>query len=192
MTDQETICFENLKTILKNIRTPQLLDDHPWTHALIVRQSQVSGPQPLGASPGQQLVAAMAELFSSMQPPAPPRRGKRLDSRWGEFGLLAALYFTPFNHGTPYPSTFMEAWERIDPAILQSMQILPRPIDDILHPELLIVVWITWQSIPTTSSISRILTKKSSEITSLQMMTTLINVILPSTVNYPLMKLSRN
>jgi len=118
MTEQETLCFENLKTILKNIRTPHLLDDHPWTHALIVRQALVNSPQLAGVSPGQRLVTAMAGLFSSMQPPAPPRHGKRLDSRWGEFGLLAALYFTPFNHGTPYPSTFMEAWERMAPAIL--------------------------------------------------------------------------
>ncbi|MCK7500508.1 MAG: hypothetical protein MZW92_67395 [Comamonadaceae bacterium] len=53
-----------------------------------------------------------------MQPPTPPRRGKRLDPRWGEFGLLAALYFSPFNHGTPFPSSLLDAWKRIDTAIL--------------------------------------------------------------------------
>ncbi len=70
------------------------------------------------SGPGQQLIDAIARLFPRLQPSAPPRRGKRLDSRWGEFGLLAALYFTPFNHGTPYPSSFTDAWGRIDPAIL--------------------------------------------------------------------------
>ena len=73
------------------------------------------------ASPGQQLVSAIAALFPKMRPPAAPRRGKRLDPRWGEFGLLAALYFVPFQRGTAFPASLMEAWDCIDGAILFSV-----------------------------------------------------------------------
>lgn len=117
MKETDALYFENLKVILKNIRNPETLDNHPWVQGLIVEEILASNPQLKLLSPGQQLVTAIAGLFSSMQPPAPPRRGKRLDPRWGEFGLLASLYFTPFNHGTPYPTSFFEAWERIDAAI---------------------------------------------------------------------------
>lgn len=111
-------CFETLKAILKYIRTPERLDDHPWIQSLVVQETLDSIPHLRMASPGQQLVTAVARLFSNMQPVAPPRHGKRLDPRWGEFGLLAALYFTPFNHGTPFPTSLMEAWKCIDSAIL--------------------------------------------------------------------------
>ena len=118
MMEKNTDLFENLKLILKNIRNPELLDDHPWTQSLIVQEALASNPQLTMADPGQQLVGAIARLFSNMQPSASPRRGKRLDPRWGEFGLLAALYFTPLNHGTPFPTSLLEAWKNIDPAIL--------------------------------------------------------------------------
>ena len=110
--------FETLKQILRQVRNPQTLDDHPWTRSLIVQENHFDVPGPGQVGPGQQLIDAIARLFPRLQPSAPPRRGKRLDSRWGEFGLLAALYFTPFNHGAPYPSSFTDAWGRIDPAIL--------------------------------------------------------------------------
>ena len=118
MIEKSTACFDELKAILKNIRNPEALNDHPWALSLIVQEALAGAPHLKMASPGEQLVSALASLFSSMQPPVPPRRAKRLDPRWGEFGLLAALYFTPFNHGTPYPSSFLEAWSLIDPAIL--------------------------------------------------------------------------
>ncbi len=107
-----------LKQILRQVRNPQALDDHPWTRSLIVQENHFDATSSGQAGPGQQLIDAIARLFPRLQPSAPPRRGKRLDSRWGEFGLLAALYFTPFNHGTTYPSSFTDAWGRIDPAIL--------------------------------------------------------------------------
>ena len=84
-----------------------------------MQEALASAPLLKETDPGQQLVSALAGLFLQMQPPAPPRRGKRLDPRWGEFGLLAALYFAPFNHGTAFPTTLLEAWARIDPAIAQ-------------------------------------------------------------------------
>src|SRR5512134_2737803 len=106
--------FEILKQILRNVREPEALDEHPWTQGLFVREAVRGDTLLQNLRPGGQLAAALAGLFPGMMPSAPPRRGKRLDPRWGEFGLLAALYFTPFNHGRPYPATLMDAWGRID------------------------------------------------------------------------------
>ena len=121
MMDKELSPFETLKQILRHVRNPDELNEHPWTRSLIVEQARASTSQLAQTSPGQQLVGALAGLFKELQPAAPPRCGKRLDPRWGEFGLLAALYFTPFNHGTPYPTSLVEGWRRIDQAILTSV-----------------------------------------------------------------------
>ncbi len=110
--------FEILKQLLKNVRDPNSLNGHPWADSLFVEDAVIGDPGLQHESPGGQLVTALADLFPQMMPSTPPRRGKRLDPRWGEFGLLAALYFTPFNHGTAYPTTLMDAWGRIDEAIL--------------------------------------------------------------------------
>ena len=118
MMETGIACYETLKTILKHIRNPGVLDDHPWTRSLIVQEVLSERPQWKSANPGQQLVGAIASLFSYMQPSTPPRRGKRLDPRWGEYGLLAALYFAPLNHGTPVPTSLLDAWNRIDTSIL--------------------------------------------------------------------------
>jgi hypothetical protein len=115
---ESTAPFETLKQILRHARQPDLLNDHPWTQSLIVQEALANDPRLAQASPGQQLIGALAGLFKQLQPANPPRAGKRLDPRWGEFGLLAALYFAPFNHGTSFPTSLMEAWCRIDPAIL--------------------------------------------------------------------------
>ena len=109
--------FETLKQILRHVRHPDELNDHAWTRGLFVQQALDSNPQLTHVSPGQQLIGALASLFPQLQPFTPPRRGKRLDPRWGEFGLLAALYFTPFNDGTSYPTSLLDAWGRIDQAI---------------------------------------------------------------------------
>jgi hypothetical protein len=116
--DERTESFETLKHILRDIRNPEMLDAHLWTRSLIVQETLDESPQLRHASPGQQLIGTIVRLFPQLQPATPPRRGKRLDPRWGEFGLLAALYFTPFNHGTPFPTSLLDAWGRIDPAIL--------------------------------------------------------------------------
>lgn len=113
--------FETLKQILRLARQPSQLDGHPWTQGLIVQEALESCPELAQASPGQQLIGALAHLFPQLQPASPPRAGKRLDPRWGEYGLLAALYFTPFNHGTPFPTSLLDAWARIDCAILHSV-----------------------------------------------------------------------
>ncbi len=116
--DNDTSPFETLKQILRNARQPDLLDDHPWTQSLIVQEARACVPELAQAGPGQQLVGALSNLFPQLQPANAPKRGKRLDPRWGEFGLLAALYFAPYNNGKAYPSTLGDAWGRIDPAVL--------------------------------------------------------------------------
>jgi hypothetical protein len=125
--------FENLKQILRQVRNPQVLDDHPWTRSLVVQEMISGESSPDQPSPGQRLGDAIAGLFKQLQPSTPPRRGKRLDSRWGEFGLLAALYFIPFNHGTPYPNSFTDAWVRIDDAILYFL--FGRPAEELSEEE---------------------------------------------------------
>lgn len=109
---------EILKNILESVHCPESLDSHPWTSRLFVRDVVERSPQLQKERPGQQLIAAIAELFSDTKPSAPPRRGKRLDTRWGEFGILAALYFGPYQFGTPVPNSLREAWGRIDQSIL--------------------------------------------------------------------------
>jgi hypothetical protein len=53
-----------------------------------------------------------------MMPATAPRRGKRLDTHWGEFGMLAAEYFSPLLFGEPAPASLGEAWGHIDQSIL--------------------------------------------------------------------------
>lgn len=103
---------EELKFILENSRNPERLDLHPWTSSPIVQEIE---PQ---KSPGERLVLAVSQLFIQMMPSTPPKRGKRLDSRWAEFGILAARYFAPLQYGTPLLPSLRDAWGRIDQSIL--------------------------------------------------------------------------
>ena len=109
---------KTLREILENIRNPDSLDTHPWTTGLIVRDAVEKDAGLTGLSPGQQLLRTLGELFATMMPNTPPRQGLRLDTRWGEFGLLAAHYFAPISFGVPYSSTLRESWSRIDEALL--------------------------------------------------------------------------
>jgi hypothetical protein len=110
--------IELLKHILENIRTPETLETHPWSHSLVVQEMVASNPDLEKNGGCVSLIFAVSGLFSQMMPSSPPRHGKRLDTRWGEFGVLAALYFAPLNCGTPCPSSLRDAWGRIDEAIL--------------------------------------------------------------------------
>ena len=67
---------------------------------------------------GERLVQMTVEVFRKMTPPNPPRKGKRLDTRWGVFGILAAQYFAPLLRGDPFPNSLREAWGSMDDAIL--------------------------------------------------------------------------
>lgn len=110
--------FDDLKLILSRIRTPARLDNHPWTKSLTVQDLVKGSPALADKSPGFQLTRALAELFIQMMPSTPPQDGKRLDTRWGRFGILAANYFAPLLFGRLYPRSLLEAWRRIDGAIL--------------------------------------------------------------------------
>ena len=110
--------LETLKYILENSLHPEVLDSHPWTKSLIVLEAVTDNPELEGKSPGQQLIIAVGKLFPQMMPSTPPKRGKRLDNRWGEFGILAAQYFAPLQLGSPLPLSLRDAWGRIDQSIL--------------------------------------------------------------------------
>jgi hypothetical protein len=112
--ERMSIHIESLKYILGNIHNPERLDAHPWTRGLIIQDAVANMPELIHKSLGQQLVTTIGRLFLQMMPSTPPKRGKRLDTRWGEFGILAAQYFAPLNFGTPYPTSLRDAWGRID------------------------------------------------------------------------------
>jgi hypothetical protein len=109
--------FNELKYILDNVRTPGLLNDHPWTSSLVVVQGVLGDKFLSHKAPGYQLISVLSTLFRQMMPSTPPRRGKRLDTCWCQFGMLAAEYFAPFVYGTPYSTSLRDAWGRIDQAI---------------------------------------------------------------------------
>lgn len=110
--------IKNLKFILENMHTPEKLDEHPWLSSLLVKDFLERNPEQPGNPPGMQLVKALGELFSTIQPGSPPRIGKRLDSRWGEYGLLSALYFVPYQNGHLPPTSLREACGLVDESIL--------------------------------------------------------------------------
>jgi hypothetical protein len=121
-----------LKQILKNLRFPDRLDAHPWVSSLTVQEAVAQDPVLWGKGPGTQLALTMGKLFRQMIPATPPQGGKRLDTRWGRFGILAANYFAPLLFGRMYPRTLREAWRRIDQAILLFVYDMPA---DQLKPE---------------------------------------------------------
>ena len=109
---------ELIRQILENLRTPERLDTHPWADGRFVREAASEDPSLASRSAGGQLAGATLKIFTSLMPATPPRHGKRLDTRWGEFGLLAAQYFAPFAFGIPSPQSLREAWSKIDQAIV--------------------------------------------------------------------------
>lgn len=107
-----------VKNILKNLRNPDQLDNHPWVNSLFVQEYVSNNPALHQRNPGYQLAAAVSDLFLKAMPSVYPRQGIRLDTRWGAFGILASLYFTPFVFGMPHPDSLRDAWGKIDQAIL--------------------------------------------------------------------------
>jgi hypothetical protein len=107
-----------LKSILENLDNPDSLDDHPWVDSLPVREAVQRDASLAGQSSGRQLVQALGDLFRALQPATPPHKGKRLDTRWGRFGILAARYFAPLLYTGVYPPSLRDAWRRIDSSIL--------------------------------------------------------------------------
>ncbi|MFQ5409289.1 MAG: DUF4012 domain-containing protein, partial [Anaerolineales bacterium] len=113
-----------LKRVLERAADPAQLDRHPWALEL------ANGANP----PGQLLVCALRDLFREMMPSVPPRRGKRLDTQWGQFGLLAALYFAPLEFGAVRPASLRDAWGRIDQVI--PLYVFGRPDHEVAPAEL--------------------------------------------------------
>lgn len=109
MQSSSTSPVELLKSVLSSLREPDALKGHPWADSL-----PISG----GENAGVQLNRLVIEVFRKMIPAGPPRAGKRMDTRWGVFGILAAQYFAPALLGKPSPASLREAWESIDNSIL--------------------------------------------------------------------------
>lgn len=123
--------FLSLKTILENSQHPETLDSHPWIESLFFQDVLSKNPSLNSLEPGKQLVFAVAKIFQGMMPNMPPKQGKRLDPRWEEFGLLAALYFAPLEFGVPFPVSMRDAWGCIDASIrMFAEKLLPSTTSD--------------------------------------------------------------
>jgi hypothetical protein len=109
--------YNDLKIILDNLGTPERLDDHPWINSLAVKTLVENEPVIQQKSPGFQLAVALCRIFRKMMPSTLPKHGKRLDTNWCQFGLLAAQYFAPFEFGSISPNSLRDAAGRIDHAI---------------------------------------------------------------------------
>ncbi|MBA4384995.1 MAG: hypothetical protein C0410_09680 [Anaerolinea sp.] len=107
-----------VRLILENFRTPEKLINHPWTKSIVLQTETANDPTLREKSPGHQLILALVKLFRQLMPSTTPKRGKRLDTNWGQFGILAAQYFAPFVYGTVPPSSLRDAGGRIDQAII--------------------------------------------------------------------------
>ncbi len=116
-SDNLTAQIGELKSILENSQTPIVLDGHPWTKSLVVHELIAREPALQEKSPGYQLVYALSQLFKELMPATPPRNGKRLDTRWGQYGTLAAQYFAPFVYGCASPKSLRDTWGSIDQSI---------------------------------------------------------------------------
>ena len=117
-SDPSASHIEMLKSILECAQNPEQLNEHPWVESAIVLDVVQKDPALLRLKSGERLLVVIGELFAQMLPSLPPRRGLRLDTKWGEFGLLAARYFAPLKFGVPFPPTLRDAWGRIDQSIL--------------------------------------------------------------------------
>ena len=116
MLIEERIKF--LKIILDNLRTPERLDTHPWVNSLFVYNNRNNNLNTSEITPGKKLAEAVCSIFIETMPVSPPKQGKRLDTRWGKFGILASQYFAPYQFGVQWPESLREAWGGIDQAIL--------------------------------------------------------------------------
>ena len=107
-----------LRAVLDNLDQPEKLDAHPWASSRMVVEAGERNPGLKKLAPGERLVQTISSIFRMMMPNMPPRRGLRLDTHWGEFGILASQYFAPLVFNLPHPGSLREAWQNIDQAIL--------------------------------------------------------------------------
>ena len=95
-TPRGEVFFVSLRKIAENFSHPERLNRHPWVHSLTVQDAVAHDPALSEKSPGTQLISTIVKLFRQLMPSTPPQQdGKRLDTRWGRFGILAANYFAP-------------------------------------------------------------------------------------------------
>jgi hypothetical protein len=117
--DYQSDYTAQLKSVLEKVTTPAQLNNHVWAQSLTVVQHVNENPELENQGAGYQLFATLSALFRQMMPSIPPRRGKRLDTAWGQFGILGALYFAPFDFNTTRPISLLDGWGRIDDVILR-------------------------------------------------------------------------
>ncbi len=123
-----------IKNILEQSSSIDQLDQHPWTQCLAVAETVAQNPALANRSPGYQLLATLSALFQATMPNHPPRKGKRLDTQWGQFGMLGTLYFAPFDFNLVRPASLLDAWGRMDAVILRYVfgdQVDTKPADEL-------------------------------------------------------------
>ncbi len=120
-----------LNHILAYCQSPAELDGHPWATGVLVQEQQAINPQLTSLGPGQQLMATITTLFAETRPATPPKLGKRVDTDWAQFGLLAALYFAPLGFGAPMPKSLRQAWGRMDESIALFLKDTQQPPEDL-------------------------------------------------------------
>jgi hypothetical protein len=130
----QTDSIKEIKYILENFRTPEKLNDHPWVKSVVVQHEVENDPSLTQKNPGQQLVFSLVKLFRQLMPKTMPKHGKRLDTNWGQFGILAAQYFAPIVYGTVFPRSLRDAGGRIDVAI--SIFVFNKPVDELSEDEM--------------------------------------------------------
>ncbi|HUH97375.1 MAG TPA: hypothetical protein VLZ89_08465 [Anaerolineales bacterium] len=91
---------------------PAPVDSPRCTKSLIIQEADASD-----RDPAQRLFFALGELFARRMPGVAPRRGKGLDTPWGEFGILLATYFVPVMSGMALAAPLRDAWGRTDESI---------------------------------------------------------------------------
>ena len=101
---KSSTAYEELKYILDNVRTPDLLNDHPWTSSLVVVQG-VLGDKFLSVRLQDSTHFSLEYTFPPNDAQYAPDARKRLDTRWCQFRMLATEYFVPFLYGTPYSTS---------------------------------------------------------------------------------------
>jgi hypothetical protein len=106
-----------IKYILGSVGNPDELNRHPWVDSLVVQKAVGAHPELGDKKPGYRLLFALYDTFYQMMPKTPPVRGKRSYTKWGQFGILAAKYFTPLIAGSVPPDSLYEAWLGIDESI---------------------------------------------------------------------------
>ncbi len=109
---------EILRNIISSVNAPEDLSLHDWVQTYVVQEyaKGIAGDEQ-AIDDGVLLLRAIQNIYEGLMPSTPPVIGKRVFTKWGEFGILAARYFKPFAENEPAPSSLEDAWQNIDEAI---------------------------------------------------------------------------